>query len=304
VQAETPATRKESIAPKTGVGAVELAVTDGARAATFYEELIGLRRLGWTPHSIRLGVGDRELVVLHPGASTPVLPRRTGLYHLALLVPTRHDLAVVVRRLATSGWEQSPTDHVMTKSDYLWDPDGNGIEIYTETPEDGDWFFDDKLGFAARDVQGRLRSGRDAIDLNQLFSNLRGQERLDQPLPAATRMGHVHLHVSNLDDAVAFYCRLVGFELMGISRAIGMAFVSAGGYHHHIGLNTWAGEGAPAPPEGSRGLRDFEIVMPRTEEVDELERRLKESGAESRRESDALHTRDPSGNGIAIRSAG
>src|SRR5215831_4564567 len=182
-----------SIAPATGVGTVHLAVTDGARALSFYQDVVGLRRMAGDGDEIPLGVGGKEVVVLHPGASGPVVPHRSGLYHLAIVVPSRRDLAVVIRRLLVLRYPNSPTDHVLTKADYLWDLDGNGIEVYAETPEDGTWFFDER-GFAARDRLGRPRSGRDPIDLQELFSHLDPGDVLDQPMPPGTRMGHVHLH--------------------------------------------------------------------------------------------------------------
>jgi catechol 2,3-dioxygenase len=120
---------------------------------------------------------------------------------------------------------------------------------------------------------------------------------------AGTRIGHVHLHVSDLDAAEEFYAGTLGFEVTvrGYPQAL---FLSAGGYHHHIGLNTWTGEGAPPPPAGSRGLRWFEIVVPHERDLDELERRVTARGAEHRRDENALHLRDPSGNEIALRAAG
>src|SRR5256886_12049128 len=151
----------------------------------------------------RLGAGARELVVLHPDAERPVVARTSGLYHLAILVPDRRELARVIARLGRLGWEQSPTDHVMTKADYLWDPDGNGIEIYTESPEDGTLGFGNGT-FVAYGKDGKPRSGRDPIDLEELFSHLREGDRLEVSMPEATKMGHVHLHVADLDEALRF----------------------------------------------------------------------------------------------------
>jgi catechol 2,3-dioxygenase len=189
-----------SIAPATGVRTVHLDVTDGPRAQAFYEQVVGLRRIGGGDE-IRLGAAGREVVVLHPGASGPVVPHRSGLYHLALVVPSRRDLAVVIRRLIVLRYPNAPTDHVLTKADYLRDLDGNGIEVYAETPEDGTWFFDDRRGFAARDRSGQPRSGRDPIDLEELLGHLDATDEVEQPMPAGTKMGHVHLHVSHLGDA-------------------------------------------------------------------------------------------------------
>lgn len=289
-QADAP-----SIAPATGVGTVHLAVTDGPRALTFYQDVLGLRRIGGAGDEIRLGAGGREVVVLHPGASGPVVPHRSGLYHLAIVVPSRRDLAVFIRRLLVLRYPNSPTDHVLTKADYLWDLDGNGIEVYAETPEDGTWFFDQR-GFAAKDRFGRPRSGRDPIDLQELFGHLDAADGVDQPLPPGTKMGHVHLHVSHLGDAVDFYHGLIGFDVMGMSPRSGAAFVSAGGYHHHLGLNTWAGEGiSPAPP-GTSGLRRFTIELPTERDLEPVLERLRTGGVAVDEAEAGFEVRDPSRN--------
>lgn len=265
-----------SIAPQTGVGAVHLAVTNGERALGFYRDVVGLEVMD-DGSPVRLGAAGLELLVLHPGAYQPVAQGTTGLYHLAIVVPNRREFARVVRRLMEIRHPHSPTDHTLTKSDYLWDPDGNGIEIYAETPEDGSWFMTDD-DFGARDSSGRLRSGRDPIHLRQLFGELTPDDDLFLPLPAGSKMGHVHLHVRDVDEAVSFYSGLMGFDVTGMSRRLGMAFVSAGGYHHHLGLNTWAGRGAPPAPPGSAGLRQFTIELPTSADLDEVAGRLGKGG--------------------------
>src|SRR5438034_9033508 len=157
------------------MGAVELAVTDADRALRFYRDYVGLRPLPSDGPELRLRAAGRESVVLHPGAERPVVPRTSGLYHLAIVVPDRRELARVIGRLARLRWEQYPTDHVMTKANYLWDPDGNGIEIYTESPEDWTMGFANAT-FAADDKDGRPRSGRGPIDLDELFRHLNADE--------------------------------------------------------------------------------------------------------------------------------
>jgi catechol 2,3-dioxygenase len=293
-----------SIAPATGVGTVHLDVTDGQRAQAFYEYVVGLRRIGGEGDEIRLGAAGREVVVLHPGASGPVVRHRSGLYHLAIVVPSRRDLAVVIRRLISLRYPNSPTDHVLTKADYLWDPDGNGIEVYTETPEDGTWFFDERTGFAARDRSGGLRSGRDPIDLEDLFGHLDPAGDVDQPMPPGTRMGHVHLHVSHLGDAVDFYHGLIGFDVMGMSARGGAAFVSAGGYHHHLGLNTWAGQGTPPAPAGTSGLRRFTIEVPTERDLEAVLGRLQAGGVGVDAVTAGYEVRDPSRNLARLVSRG
>lgn len=267
---------RPSIAADTGVGAVHLAVTDRVRALTFYRDILGLDVIDDGPR-IRLGTAGRDLVVLNPGAEKPVQPGTTGLYHLALVVPDRRHFARFVKRMVEIRYPNSPTDHTMTKADYLWDPDGNGIEVYAETPEDGTWFMSDDE-FAARDSSGRLRSGRDPINLRELFALLEPDEDIFAPLPDGTHMGHVHLHVRDVEEAVGLYSGLIGFDVMGLSRRFGVGFVSAGGYHHHLGLNTWAGKGAPPAGPGSAGLSEFTIEVPSEGDLDEVVRRLDRGG--------------------------
>ena len=288
----------ESIAAATGVGAVEIAVTDPDRATRFYRDYVGLAQLPSDDATIRMGVPGRELVVLHPNAERPVVPHTSGLYHLAILVPDRRELARVIGRLARLKWDQYPTDHVMTKANYLWDPDGNGIEIYTESPEDGVMGFADGR-FGAWDSDGRPRSGREPIDLEELFSHLSDDDRLDAPMPDTTRMGHVHLHVGDVDDALRFYHDLVGFDVKG--HVPGMGFVSAGGYHHHLGLNEWAGRGARPAPAGSAGLRRFTVELPTQRDLDDVLNRLESGQVRVTEEAGGYAAIDPSANRVLFK---
>ena len=290
--------KTQSIAGATGMGAVELAVTEGDRALRFYRDYVGLTPLPSEGTEIRLGVDGRVLVILHPGAERPVVERTSGLYHLAILVPDRRELARVIARLGKLGWDQYPTDHVMTKANYLWDPDGNGIEIYTESPEDGTMGMVNGT-FGAWDKDGHPRSGRDPIDLEELFAHLTADDSLDSPLAAGTKMGHVHLHVGDVDDALRFYHDLVGFDVMG--HVPGVGFVSAGGYHHHVGLNTWAGRGARPAPAGSAGLRRFTIELPAQRDLDDVIGRLEHGEVHVSEEAGGLAAVDPSANRVLFR---
>jgi len=290
-----------SIAAKTGMGAVDIAVTDGDRALRFWRDYVGLEPLPSDGPELRMGVGGRELVNLHPGAERPVVPRTSGLYHLAIVVPDRRELARVIARLARLRWEQYPTDHVMTKANYLWDPDGNGIESYTESPEDGTMGFGNGT-FVAYDKDGKPRSGRDPIDLEEMFSHLREDDSLDAPMPDGARMGHVHLHVADVEDALRFYHDLVGFDVMG--HVPGVGFVSAGGYHHHLGLNTWAGRGARPAPEGTAGLRRFTVDLPTQRDLDDVVGRLEHGEVRLTEEAGGLAATDPSANRVLFRTAG
>src|SRR3989475_5224235 len=282
------------------MGTVDLAVTDADRALRFYRDYVGLTPLATDGPELRLGAAGREIVVLHPGAERPVVPRASGLYHLAILVPDRRELARVIGRLAGLRWEQYPTDHVMTKANYLWDPDGNGIEIYTESPEDGTMGFANGT-FVAYDKDGRPRSGRDPIDLEEMFSHLPDDDRLDQPMPGGTKMGHIHLHVADVEDALRFYHDLVGFDVMG--HVPGVGFVSAGGYHHHIGLNTWAGQGAPPAPPGTAGLRRSTIELSAEADLNDLVGRLEHGGVGGVGEGGGFGAGDPSPNPVLFPGA-
>ena len=282
------------------MGAVELAVTDGDRALRFYREYVGLTPLPSDGGAMRMGAGGRELVVLQPGADQPVVPRTSGLYHLALLVPNRRELARVIGRLGRLRWQQYPTDHMMTKANYLWDPDGNGIEIYAESPEDGTMGFGNGT-FVAYDKDGKPRSGRDPIDLEELFSHLREDDSLDAPMPDETKMGHVHLHVPDVDDALRFYHDLVGFDVMG--HVPGVGFISAGGYHHHLGLNEWAGHGARPAPAGAAGMRRFTVELPTKRDLDDVINRLEHGEVRLTEEAGGYAAVDPSANRVLFRTA-
>ena len=294
---------KESIPAASGVGVVELEVTALPQVERFWGDYVGLEKLGERAGAAVMGAGGRELVVLHPGAKGGVVGRRSGLYHLALVVPSKGELARVVGRLAKLHWEQYPTDHVMTKANYFWDPDGNGIEIYAESPEDGYMGFANG-SFAAWDKAGNPRSGRDAIDLEELFSHLDKDARLEDGLPAGSKMGHVHLHVADVNEALGFYADIVGFDVMGAAN--GMGFVSAGGYHHHLGLNEWAGRGAPPKPEGTAGLRSFTVELPNQAGLEAVVGRLESSGIAVREEGGGYTAVDPSANKVnfVVRTTG
>jgi catechol 2,3-dioxygenase len=293
--------KTQSIAAKTGVGAVDLAVTDGDVALRFYRDYVGLTPIPSEGKEIRLGAGDRELVVLHPGAERPVVPKTSGLYHLAIVLPDRRELARVIARLGRLRWDQYPTDHVMTKANYLWDPDGNGIEIYVESPEDGTMGMVNGT-FGAWDKDGRPRSGRDPIDLDEMFSHLKPDDRLEEPLPDGSKMGHVHLHVADVDEALRFYVDLVGFDVMGHMPGVG--FISAGGYHHHLGLNEWAGHGARPAPAGAAGLRSFTIELPTQRDLDDVIGRLEHGAIHVAEETDGFAATDPSANRVLFRVGG
>jgi len=232
------------------IGRVALRVADLARVRTYYERAIGLRALSETS----LGVDGTPLIeLIDDPAAPPAPPGSTGLFHLALLVPDRPSLARAVQRVVRAGERfTGASDHFVSEALYLRDPEGNGIEIYADRPR-SQWEYE---------PSGEIRMGTVALDLDGVMAELPGGD--DPGMPDGTVVGHVHLHVADLGAAEAFYAGRLGLDVM-VRGYPGALFLARGGYHHHIGLNTWQGEGAPPPPPGSRGLVDFELVLPDAE---------------------------------------
>ncbi len=288
-----------SIHPETGVGAVSLTVADLDNQIAFYQQAMGFELLWRDGDRAGMGTGERELLRLVAQPTYKRYQRVTGLYHFAVLFPDRRELARAVARLFALEYRNYPTDHIMTKTTYLDDPEGNGIELYCESPEDGSWSLAGGE-YVTHRADGSLSSGREPLDLEALFSHLTEDDRLDEPIPAATRMGHVHLHVRDVEEAIDFYQGVLGFDLMGHATAMQIAFVSAGGYHHHIGLNTWQGKGAPPPPADALGLRYLTVQLPNQVALDEVLERVEAAGLSTTEREDGLLLHDPSQNGVLL----
>ncbi len=288
-----------SIHPNTRIGMVSLKVASLENQLAFYQQALGFQ-LHWREGTkAGLGAGGADLLQL---TAEPDLRRYrgvTGLYHFAVLFPNRRELARALRRLFVLKYPNYPTDHIMTKTTYLDDPEGNGIELYCESPEDGTWNMANGE-YVTRRADGSLSDGREPLDVDALLSHLKEDDRLDVPIPAETRMGHIHLHVRDIDEAVDFYHGVLGFDVMGVAKSFRMAFVSAGGYHHHIGLNTWQGEGAPPPPADAAGLRHFTVELPDPNALEEVLRRVDQAGIPANQTEEGLLLYDPSQNGLIL----
>jgi catechol 2,3-dioxygenase len=251
---------RESIDAATSLGAVSLTVSDLGRARAFYEQVLGLVPSPAAPDDGPLSLTDAgggpALVVLHEDRNAaPFDTRRSGLFHLAILVPSRIELARSLRRIADARWPLSgASDHLVSEALYLRDADGNGIEIYRDRPRTH-WPYDGR---------GAIQMDTLRLDLSGLLSEQDGDDVSDaaaSAIAAGTRIGHVHLQISELGAAERFYCDVLGFDAT-VRTYSGALFVSAGGYHHHLGLNTWQTRGAPPPSAGSLGLRSFEVLLP------------------------------------------
>jgi catechol 2,3-dioxygenase len=274
-------------------GAVRLRVADLDRQREFYERAIGLRPIDSADGVTRMGSEGASLVELDEAADAPPRPpRTTGLFHLAILVPSRAELAAALARIARSGARLSgASDHLVSEALYLNDPEGNGIEIYRDRPR-AEWGHEGS----------EIRMSTLPLDVDALLGDLREDGSQANGVSAGTRIGHVHLNVADIDAAERFYAGVLGFDVT-VRSYPGALFLSTGGYHHHIGVNTWAGPGAPAAPPGSRGLERFELALDDPAALPRVEQRLADAGAEVERRPEGLVTSDPSGNGVLVRGS-
>ena len=291
-----PAVDAPSLPATTTVGTVRLTVSDLARSQAFYERVLGLEGSPLGDSGVALfGAGARAagaaaLVHLHGDASAPPLARRaTGLFHLALLFPDRRELAFALARLATHRYPlDGASDHLVSEALYLSDPDGNGIELYRDRPRE-EW----------RYRGGELAMATLPLDLDEVLSELGDAAALPEHAPGGTRMGHVHLQVSDLRDTEAFYAGVLGFDVV-VRGYPGALFVSAGGYHHHLGLNTWNSAGSGPPPSGAVGLRSYDVVLPDATARDAVLDRVRGAGIAVTDTPDGPLVRDPSGNAVVL----
>lgn len=272
--------------PTVYVGEVSIKVKNLDDSITFYENIIGLKVLEKSDRkAILTADGKTPLLKLEQPEDVIAKPQRTaGLYHFAILLPSRADLAVFLRHLIETRYPLGAADHYVSEALYLNDPDGNGIEVYRDRPAD-EWTWKNDLVDMATvqlDAQGILAES-DAEWTG---------------LPAGTIMGHIHLHVSDLKKAEEFYTKGLGFDV--VSYYPQAVFLSSGGYHHHVGINTWQGAGAPTPPPNSVGLNWYTIVYPDDAAREGVIKRLQELGAPVKAEADYYLTSDQAGNQIRL----
>jgi catechol 2,3-dioxygenase len=276
------------LAPETRLGAVELTVTDLGRSVPFYQEAIGLELHRTEDGKAVLGAGGDDLLVLVEEPEARRAGRHAGLYHFALLHPSRLVLARAALRLAATQTPiQGASDHGISEAIYLPDPDGNGIELASDRPKE-EW----------PDLSV-MSGGPDPLDLGALLETVAEEE--SQPVDPAMTVGHLHLHVGDLDAAKRFYVDVVGFDVMTYLPSA--VFVAAGGYHHHVGFNTWRGPGVPPAPDGTVGLRHFTVVHRDEAELDALLARAQAAGVDVEDTAEGPVLRDPSGNALLFLTA-
>lgn len=271
-----------TIDPKTAMGKVTLGVADLAMMTDFYTKLIGLTMLSDSSSSVELGVDDMPLLRLEERPNGRQYPNSVGLFHIALLLPSRPDLGRWLQHLSANNYSLTgASDHLVSEALYLDDPEGNGIEIYRDRPRET-WNY----------ANGMVQMDTLRLDLQALLADAH-TEPFEQ-MPSGTVMGHVHLRVDEVPRTSRFYQEALGFDVMFEWPEAG--FLSAGGYHHHLGMNVWRSQGSTRPPEGSLGLIHYEIALPDAAARDSLLTRLDRQDMRIDKFDNDFSVIDPSGN--------
>jgi len=274
-----------SVRSELSLGPVTVVVADLERSLAYYQGAIGLSVLGREPGTVTLGVGTERLLELReePGA-TPARAEHSGLYHMAILLPTRADLGRFVAHLIEGRVPvQGASDHHVSEALYLQDPDGHGIEVYADRdPAVWTW------------QGGQVQMDTKAADIEAIIGAA-GADLTWQGLPTGTVMGHVHLKVSDVASTRAFYEGLLCLDVVADLSRHGALFVSRDGYHHHFGLNVWQSRGGRAPHTGEARLLSAEVLLP-ADDLQTVHSRLLTAGVRTEGTDEAFTVTDPSGN--------
>ncbi len=281
-----------AIASETQMGLVSLAVADLNRSLNYYTHGLGFAVLEQHEGNATLGVPGTPLLFLTEETGAQPFPHDrygyTGLYHFAILTPSRADLGRWLRHWLAEGFPfPGQGDHLVSEAFYITDPDGNGIEVYRDRPRQ-EWPY----------INGQLQMAADPIDIQGVLAAAEQEGKPWTGMAAGTRLGHMHLQVGDIPQAEAFYHRVLGFDIT--ARMPSALFVSAGGYHHHIGMNTWHSRGAGPAPAGTAGLRCFTIEMPGEEARAAVLARVQEAGLSYTETGDVAIVKDPWHNTIVL----
>lgn len=272
-----------AIHPAAGVGTVTLKVADQGRSLAFYTGTIGLKILQQDEHRAVLGAGNRPIVMLEEvrGAQRPPA-NSTGLYHAAILFPNRRALAVKMAQITAIRYPFGYSDHLVSEAFYLSDPDGNGLELYRDRPR-SEWTW----------INRQVQMALDPIDFDSFFAEIQDDDisTADTSAPEGTKLGHMHLRVADLGAAEKFYHGLLGFDIT--AHMPGALFLSAGGYHHHLGMNIWESRGGKPPAEPATGLGEFSIALPDRTELDRLAQQIEAGGVSVERREGSAMVLDP-----------
>ena len=277
---------KFTIHPATTVGAVTLTVASLQPMVEFYRDIIGLTLRDQAENEARLGTAEEDILILVENPTAQRVHNTTGLYHFAILLPSRADLGHWLKHLVAQDYPLSgASDHLVSEALYLNDPEGNGIEVYRDRPRDA-WPW----------VSRQVRMTVDPLDLNALIAE--APDTAWSGVPPGTTLGHIHLKVDDTHTSEEFYVGLLGFELM--QDFPGAKFISAGGYHHHLGVNTWHSGGSPPPPPNSLGLAAYTLNLPDEAARTELVEHLQEVDYPTENTPEGALLRDPAGNVLVL----
>ncbi|MGJ9460565.1 VOC family protein [Oceanobacillus sp. CF4.6] len=276
--------------PTIYVGEVNINVTDLKKSITFYKDFMGFKVMVEEENKAVLTAdGKIPLLTLEqPENAAPKEARTTGLYHFAILLPTRGDLSAFLKHIIQASGGQmrlGASDHYVSEALYFDDPDGNGIEIAHDR-DSSEWNWSDN----------QVSMATVALDGDDLLAEA---EEDWKGMPTDTVIGHIHLHVSDLEKTREFYVNGLGYDV--VTEFPGALFTSHNGYHHHIGLNVWNGVGAPTPAENSVGLNWFTLHFPDEDALHKTKVNLEKVGASVKAEEDYYVTEDPSGNAIQLK---
>ncbi len=279
---------QKRIDPKTTLGAVILGVSNLEKMTQFYKTALGLDLLVEESERTTLGVSERPLVILEHRPRGKAFLNSPGLFHLAILVPTRKDLANWLQHFTKSGFRLDGVgDHIVSEALYLSDPEGNGIEVYQDRPKE-DWQY----------IDGKLVMDTLPVDLYSLLQE--ADESDFAGMPAETKVGHIHLQVNDLEKSREFYSSVVGFDIVaGLPSA---SFLSAGGYHHHVGMNVWRSRGASPRPNDALGLIAYQLILPGEDALNTHLSKMQKRGAGIFYHGNIAHLTDPAGNVIQFRN--
>lgn len=273
---------------ETHIGRVRLQISDLDRSIAYYEKILGLKVIERSSGSAQLGPKDEDVVLIEliekPGVRQVSRRGLLGLYHFAVLLPDRASLGRFVAHLSEIGAYAGMSDHLVSEAVYLTDPDGLGIEVYADRPRES-WKATDR----------QITMTTKPLDVQSVVAAANGKKW--DGAPKGTRIGHVHFYVGDIEQAESFYHRALGLDKI-VWNYPGALFMSAGGYHHHVGVNTWA-EGAPIATDDDARLLDWELKLPNAEVVDAAARSIESQGFNVSRDENEAVTRD--GWGIRLR---
>ena len=281
-----------SIHPGTYIGLVTLRVADLARSRRFYEGILAFQTIEQEPGKVVLGGQDKQplLELIEVPGAAPQPRRATGLYHIAILFPTRADLGRELLRVAKAGIQIGQGDHLVSEALYISDPDDNGLELYRDRPR-SEWHW----------TNGMVEMATDPVDIRGMVAEGERDAEPWEIIPAGTRVGHIHLQVGDIKEAREFYHTILGFGVTADLSQHGALFVSAGGYHHHIGLNTWHSRGAKPTPTDAAGLQTYVIAIPSREGLQEVRDRLLAHQVPFEEQENLIRVNDPWSNQILLK---